>query len=50
MTNILWLAVAIALVIGLIKTSIKLLKFIFGVALIAGALLFLSSVLGVLPL
>ena len=48
MTNILWIAVAIALVIGLIKTSVKLLKFIFAVCLIAGALLFLSSVLGIL--
>ena len=46
--DIVWIAVAIALVIGIIKTSIKLLKFIFTVCLIIGALLFLTSVLGIL--
>jgi hypothetical protein len=46
--NIIWLAVAIALGIGLIKTSIKLLKFIFTVALIGAVLILLSSV-GLLP-
>lgn len=46
--SILWIAVAAALVIGLIKTSVKLLKFIFTVCLIGAALLFLSS-LGVFP-
>ena len=33
----------IVMVIGLIKTSVKLLKFLFTVCLIAGALLFLRS-------
>jgi hypothetical protein len=46
--SILWIAVAVALVIGLIKTSIKLLKFIFTVALIGAVLILLSSV-GLLP-
>jgi hypothetical protein len=46
--SILWIAVAIALVIGLIKTSIRLLKFIFTVALIGAVLILLSSV-GLLP-
>lgn len=41
--SILWIAVVIALVIGLIKTSIKLLKFLFVVGVIAGVLLLLSS-------
>lgn len=41
--SILWIAVAIALVIGLIKTSVKLLKFVFTVLLIGAALLLLSS-------
>ena len=41
--SILWIAVAIALVIGLVKTSVKLLKFLFTVALIGAALLLLSS-------
>ena len=41
--SILWAAVAIVMVIGLIKTSVKLLKFLFTVCLIAGALLFLRS-------
>ncbi len=45
--SILWIAVIIALVIGLIKTSFKLLKFLFTVALIAAALFLLSS-LGIL--
>ena len=44
----LWIAVAVALVIGLIKTSLKLLKFLFTVGLILAALMLLSS-LGVLP-
>ena len=43
MSSILWAAIAIALVIGIIKTTIKLLKFIFTVALIAVGLLFLVS-------
>jgi hypothetical protein len=46
--SILWIAVAVALVIGLIKTSIRLLKFIFTVALIGAVLILLSSV-GLLP-
>jgi hypothetical protein len=46
--NIFWVAVAIALVIGLVKTSIRLLKFIFTVALIGAVLILLSSV-GLLP-
>lgn len=46
--SILWLAVAIAMVIGLIKTSVKLLKFVFTVGLIAGALLFVSTLLGLI--
>jgi hypothetical protein len=46
--NIFWLAVAIALAIGLIKTSIRLLKFLFTVALIGAVLILLSSV-GLLP-
>lgn len=41
--SILWIAVAIALVIGLIKTSVKLLKFVFTVGLICAALFLLSS-------
>ncbi len=41
--SILWTAVIIALVICLIKTSLKLLKFLFTVGIIAGALLLLSS-------
>lgn len=40
---ILWLAIAIALVVGLIKTSVRLLKFIFTVCFIGAAWLFLSS-------
>ena len=47
--SILWIAVAIALVIGIIKTSIKLLKFLFTVGVIAAVLLLLSS-LGVFGL
>lgn len=43
MTNIIWIAVAIALVIALIKTSVKLLKFLFTVGLIAMVLLLLRS-------
>ena len=43
MTNIIWIAVAIALVVALIKTSVKLLKFLFTVGLIAMALLLLRS-------
>ena len=43
MTSIIWIAVAVALVIGLIKTSVKLLKFIFTVGVIAAALLVLKS-------
>lgn len=41
--SILWIAVAIALAIGLIKTSVKLLKFFFTVGVIAAVLLLLSS-------
>ena len=43
MTSILWIAVAIALVIGLIKTTLKILKFVFTVALIGAVLLVLYS-------
>lgn len=45
--SILWIAVVIALLFGLIKASAKLLKFLFTVGVIAGVLLLLSS-LGVL--
>lgn len=44
--SILWLAIAIAMVIGLIKTSVKLLKFVFTVCLIAGLLMFVFTLLG----
>lgn len=43
MTSIIWIAVAIALVIALIKTSVKLLKFLFTVGVIAMGLLLLRS-------
>ncbi len=46
--QILWIAVAVVLVIALIKTSLKLLKFVCIVGLVAVALFFLSSI-GVLP-
>ena len=41
--SILWIAVVIALAICLIKTSVKLLKFLFTVGVIAAGLLLLSS-------
>lgn len=43
MHSLLWIAVAIALVIGLIKTSVKILKFLFTVAAIGAVLMLLSS-------
>ena len=46
--EILWIAIAIALVIGLIKTTVKLLKFIFTVALIAVIILVVTTFLGIL--
>jgi len=45
--SILWIAVVIALLFGLVKVSAKLLKFLFTVGVIAGVLLLLQS-LGVL--
>ena len=41
--SILWIAVAIALVIALIKASAKILKFVFTVGVIAAVLLLLRS-------
>ena len=42
-STILWTAVGIALVIGLIKVSGKILKFLFTVGIIAAVLFLLSS-------
>ena len=44
--SIIWIAVAIALVIGIIKASAKIIKFLLTVGVIA-AVLFLLSSLGV---
>ncbi len=46
--ELLWIAVAVALVIGLVKTSLKLLKFLFTVGLILVGLVLLSGI-GILP-
>ena len=43
MTSILWIAVGIALAIALIKTTVKLLKFLFTVGVIFAILMLLSS-------
>ena len=44
----LWLILAVVLVIGIIKTSVKLLKFLFSACLAVGAVLFILSMLGIL--
>ena len=46
--QILWIVLAVVLVIGLIKTSVKLLKLVFGLCLVVGAALFILSTLGIL--